>query len=56
VVLNNLLDLGLQFRCDGASGDLLEERVLGGEMGTEFSFPLGDLVDGDGIELWEIPN
>ena len=56
MVLNNLLDLGLEFRGDGASGDLLEEGVLGGEMGTELRFPLGDLVDGDGIELLEILN
>lgn len=54
MVLNDLLDLGFQFRGDGASRDLLEEGVLGGEMATELGFPLGDLVDGDGIELWEV--
>jgi len=51
MVLNNLLDLGLKFRRDDTGGDLLEESILGGEMATEFGFPFGDLVDGDGIEL-----
>lgn len=53
MVLNDLLDLGFQLRGDSASGDLLEKGVLGGEMATELGFPLGDLIDGDGIELWE---
>jgi hypothetical protein len=54
MVLNDLLDLGLQLRGNGASGDFLEESLLGGEMATELGFPLGDLVDGDGIELWKL--
>ena len=50
--LNDLLDLGLEFRGNIASRDLLEESALGGgEVLTELSFPLGDLVDGDDVEL-----
>lgn len=52
MVLDDLLDLGLDLRGDVASSDLGEERTLGGgQVSTELSFPLDDLVDGDGIEL-----
>jgi len=51
VVFNNLLDLSLKFRCYAAGLNLLEEFTLGSKVGTEFSFPLGDLVDGDGVKL-----
>jgi hypothetical protein len=54
MVLNNLFDLSLKFSGDGTSRNLLEESILGGEVATELSFPLGDLVDGDGVELWRI--
>ena len=52
MVLDDLLDLGLNFGCDGAGGDLGEEGLVrAGEVGTELSFPPDDLVDGDGVEL-----
>ena len=52
VVLDDLLDLALNFWCDLARRDLGEERTLGGsEMLTELGFPAGDLVDGDVVEL-----
>ena len=53
MVLNNLLDLGLELRGNIASRDLLKELGLAGEVLTELSFPLGDLVNSDGIELGE---
>ena len=52
MVLDNLLDLRLNFRGNLALGDLLEESALSrGEVSTELAFPAGDLVDGDGVEL-----
>ena len=52
VVLDDLLDLRLELGCDRAGGDLLEERSLRrGQVLAELSLPLGDLVDGDGVEL-----
>lgn len=52
MLLDNLLDLGLELRGNVTSRDLLEESTLGGaEVLTELSFPLGDLVDGDDVEL-----
>lgn len=52
MLLNDLLDLGLEFRGNVTSRDLLEESALGrGEVLTELSFPLGDLVDRDDVEL-----
>ena len=52
MVLDDLLDLGLDFGGDGASGDLGEEGLVrAGEVSTELAFPAGDLVDGDGVEL-----
>ena len=51
VVLDDLLDLGLELRRHGTSSDLGEESSLGLEVLAELSFPDGDLVDGDGIEL-----
>ena len=52
MVLNNLLDLAFKLRSDNTGSDLLEKGPLrSGEMFTEFSFPLGDLVDSDGIQL-----
>lgn len=50
MVLNNLLDLGLQFRVNQPLGDLLEKDVLGGEVLTELRLPLGDLVNRDRVE------
>jgi hypothetical protein len=52
MVLNNLLDLGFKLRGDDTSSNLLEKGSLrSGEMFTELSFPLGDLVDSNGIQL-----
>lgn len=52
MVLDNLLDLRLEFGRNRAGGDLRQERALcRGQVLTELSFPLGDLVDGDGVEL-----
>ena len=52
MLLNDLLDLGLELGCDRARGDLLQERALRRrQVLTELSLPLGDLVDGDGVEL-----
>ena len=52
MVLNNLLDLSLELGGDVASRDLVEELGLGVEVLTELSLPLGDLVNGDGVELY----
>ena len=52
MVLNILLDLGLDFWCDLTGSNLGEERTLGsGQVLTEFALPAGDLVDGDGVQL-----
>ena len=52
MVLDDLLDLALNFWCDLARRDLGEERSLGGsERLTELGLPAGDLVDGDGVQL-----
>ena len=54
VVLDDLLDLALQLRRDLAGRDLLKERALRRrEVLAELALPLGDLVDGDGVELRE---
>lgn len=53
MVFNDLLDLRLDLGGDLTLGDLLEERAVGGgEVRTELTFPAGDLVDGDGVELY----
>ena len=55
MVLNHLLDLALNLGGDLALRDLLKERAVGGsKVGAEFTFPTGDLVDGDGVELGDI--
>ena len=52
MVLDDLLDLALQLRRDLAGRDLLKERALRRrEVLAELALPLGDLVDGDGVEL-----
>lgn len=51
MVLNDLLDLGLELRGDGSSRDLLEELALAVEVLAEVSFPGSDLLDGDGVKL-----
>ena len=52
MVLDNLLDLALNFWCDLSRRDLGEERTLGSsEVLTEFALPASDLVDGDGVQL-----
>lgn len=52
MVLNHLLDLGLNLRRDLASRDLLQERSLcRGQVRAELSLPAGNLVDGDGVKL-----
>ncbi len=52
MILDHLLNLSLHLWCYVTAGDLFEEGTLRGvEMFPEFSFPLGDLVDGDGIQL-----
>ena len=52
MVLNHLLDLALDLGGDRTLGDFLEEGTLGrSQVSTELSLPLGDLVDGDGVEL-----
>ena len=51
VLLNDLLDLALELGRDVALRDLGEEGALGsGQVLTELGLPLGDLVDGDGVE------
>lgn len=52
MVLNDLLDLGLDLGGDVADRDLGEELAVSrGQVSTELSLPLDDLVDGDGVEL-----
>ena len=52
MLLNYLLDLFLNIASDVAGRDGLEQlRLLAGEVLTEVGLPLGDLVDGDGVEL-----
>lgn len=51
MVLNDLLDLSLKLRVDVTLRNLAEERSLALEVLTEVSLPLGDLVDGDAVEL-----
>jgi hypothetical protein len=52
VILNNLLNLVLQFRSDVATGDLLKEsRLAGGQVRAELLLPDSDLVNGDRIQL-----
>ena len=52
MVLDDLLDLGLDLGRDRTLGDLLEETAVGGrEVSTELTLPASDLVDGDGVEL-----
>lgn len=52
MVLDDLLDLRLELGGDVAGGNLLEERALcRRQVLAELSFPLGDLVDGDGVKL-----
>ena len=52
MVLDDLLDLGLKLRVDVTLGNLGEEGLLSGsEVLTELSLPLGDLLNGDGVEL-----
>lgn len=51
MILDGFLDLTLKFWCHGTGSDLLEESSLGScEVLTELSLPLGDLVNGDGVE------
>lgn len=53
MVLDDLLDLRLHVGCHVSSRNLLEEGALGcGQMLTEFGLPFGDLIDGDGVELY----
>ena len=55
MLLDDLLDLGLDLGGDVTDGDLGEEGAVGAsKVSTELSLPLGDLVDGDGVELWRI--
>ena len=52
MVLDNLLDLGLNFGGDVTDRDLGEESRLGrGQVRTEFTLPPDDLVNGDRIQL-----
>lgn len=52
MVLDDLLDLGLDLGRNRTLGDLLEETaVRGREVTAELSLPASDLVDGDGVEL-----
>lgn len=52
MVLDDLLDLLLNVGRHVTGGDLLEEGgLLRGEVLTELAFPLGDLLDGDGVKL-----
>lgn len=52
VVLDDLLDLLLDVGRHVTGGDLLEEGgLLRGEVLTELTFPLGDLLDGDRVKL-----
>jgi hypothetical protein len=51
MVLNDLLDLGLKLRVHVTLRNLAEERSLGLEVLTEVGLPLGDLVNGDVVEL-----
>lgn len=51
MVLDDLLDLGLELGVDVALGDLGEEGGLALEMLTEVGLPLGDLLNGDAVEL-----
>ena len=54
MLLNNLLNLGLNVARDVARRDRLEQlSLLARKMLTEVRLPLGDLVDGDGVELEE---
>ena len=51
MLLNDLLDLALELGCDVALSDLGEKGAVGrGKVLTELSLPLGDLVDGNGVE------
>ena len=51
MLLNDLLDLALELGRDVALSDLGEESAVGrGQVLTELTLPLGDLVDGDGVE------
>lgn len=53
MVLDNLLNVGLDRWSDVTSSNLGEKSGLcGGQMGTEFSFPFCDLVNGDRIQLY----
>ena len=52
MLLDDLLDLGLDLGGDVTDGDLGEEGAVGAsEVSTELSLPLGDLVDGDRVKL-----
>lgn len=51
MVLNDLLDLGLELRVDVTLGNLGEESGLALEVLTEVGLPLGDLLNGNAIEL-----
>ncbi len=52
MVLDHLLDLGLDLRSDLALGYLLEERALGSsKVSAELRLPAGDLVDWDRVKL-----
>jgi len=51
VILHDLLDFLFHLGGDRSGRDFLEQRLLGRvQVGTEFSLPSGDLVDGDRIE------
>ena len=52
MLLDDLLDLGLDLGGDVADGELGEEGAVGAsEVSTELSLPLGDLVDRDRVKL-----
>jgi hypothetical protein len=52
VVLDDLFDFLFHLGGNSARGDLLEQSILRrGQVSAEFFFPLGDLVNWDGIEL-----
>lgn len=52
MLLDHLFDFALKVRGDVSGGNLFEESSLAGsQVRAEVSLPLGDLVDGDGVEL-----
>jgi hypothetical protein len=52
MLLDGPLNLRLQLGCDVPACDLLEQHGLARrQVRAELGFPLGDLVDGDRVEL-----